>query len=346
MRPLASPDAPVFLLFAGASTSMQIDTTTYRRDLKWGIGSGCNSRPIGVSPSSLIIHTTNGKRGSTFEAEAAFLRDNTVTVSAHYLIGKQGQIVQIVPDYLAAWHAGSTIPGFANAQSIGIENHLTPGENWTSAMRDALTWLSRQLMARYAISLKRVETHRKVAVPAGRKIDPSGMTDATFYVWRDALIPSGARQVIGVRPSIELARFTQLLRTRNAPFAPIHFDVISERIYATCAWLDIDPCFWLALWTHEQFMDRILGNSEVGRATHNPLNIKAYGRWPSATVNGIAWNVYESWQIGCLMAVFHVKQFYGAAGLLHVETIIPVFAPLDPGTYIAAVNADMEAMQS
>jgi hypothetical protein len=64
----------------------------------------------------------------------------------------------------------------------------------------------------------------------------------------------------------------------------------------------------------------------------------------------VAWNRYSSLQIGCLHAIVHLKEIHGAAGRLHVETIIPEFAPADdqnnvPG-YIASVRRDMAAMQA
>jgi hypothetical protein len=34
-----------------------------------------------------------------------------------------------------------------------------------------------------------VETHRKIALPAGRKKDPAGWDDAAFYAWRATLAP-------------------------------------------------------------------------------------------------------------------------------------------------------------
>lgn len=171
---------------------MNIDTVTYRRDLKWGVGNGCEPRPAGVSPSSIVIHTTNGAIGSAFEREALYLRDNNQSaparrVSAHYLIGKTGRVAQIVPDYLAAYHAGVSVSGFGNGHSIGIECHLTPSEAWMPAQRAALTALVTTLMRTWKIPRERVETHRAIALPRGRKVDPSEWDDGPFYQWRAIL---------------------------------------------------------------------------------------------------------------------------------------------------------------
>lgn len=165
---------------------LAIDTQTYRKDARLRPGQGYNARPAGTHPSSLIIHTTNGKRGSSFAAEAAFLRDSP-NVSAHYLVGKAGQVAQILPDELCAWHAGHALQPYLNARSLGVECHLTPGESWTDAQRAALTTLVERLMRRWDIPRERVETHRAVALPAGRKTDPASWSDADFARWRDAL---------------------------------------------------------------------------------------------------------------------------------------------------------------
>lgn len=165
---------------------MDIDRTSYPK-YKLRIGTGYDRRPNGASPCSQIVHTTNGQRGSSFEAECRFIY-SSAGIGAHYAVGKRGQIVEFLPPELRAWHAGAAVADFINTWSIGVECHLTPGEAWTQEMRDALTWLTRDyLMPRYGYSAAMVETHRRVALPAGRKIDPSEWSDRDFYAWRAAL---------------------------------------------------------------------------------------------------------------------------------------------------------------
>jgi hypothetical protein len=156
---------------------------------------------------------------------------------------------------------------------------------------------------------------------------------------------------------IRVTTFRAVLRAHAAPFEPEYFDVIADRIYDLCLWLDIDPAFWAALWLHEQ--GDPLGGSPVGQLTRNPLNVKAYDqraalpageapRWPRRQIGATWWNQYSSWQIGCLHSVLHLKEIYGAAGRLHVETIVPTFAPADDQNnvpaYVASVRRDMAAM--
>lgn len=164
---------------------MQLDPTNYRKDTRYPLFHGYAGHR--GAPTSIVIHTTNNSRPNTsFAGEALFLRD-TDAVSAHYLVGKAGQIVQFLPDELEAWHAGEARAGFGNAESIGIENHVSVGETFTPAQNQALTALVESLMLRWAIPAQRIETHRKIALPKGRKSDPEGWADAAFYAWRDAL---------------------------------------------------------------------------------------------------------------------------------------------------------------
>lgn len=162
-----------------------VDRTTYPK-AQLPIGTGYDRRPKGKVPSSIIVHTTNGARGSSFGAEANFIYHSDA-IGSHDLIGKQGQIAEFLDASLRAWHAGVTVPGFLNSDSIGIECHLTPGEVWTPEMRDALTWRVKGYMDRFGIGVSKIDTHRAVALPKGRKIDPSEWPDPQFYAWRASL---------------------------------------------------------------------------------------------------------------------------------------------------------------
>jgi hypothetical protein len=157
----------------------------------FGVGKGWDYRTLnGVDPKSIIVHTTNGARFSKYTSEANYIY-TTPKISAHYLVGKQGQITQFLnTTTMRAWHAGAVNdPRFNNNNSIGIEVHYTPGEGfWTEQMRAALTWLVQQLVIKHSIKIPDlVDTHRRVAIPKGRKIDPSGFPDSEFYVWRNRI---------------------------------------------------------------------------------------------------------------------------------------------------------------
>jgi hypothetical protein len=169
----------------------------YRKDLAWkpghgyGRNIGTDSRPIWVAErtggvGSLIVHTTNGNAGSTLRGECEFIRDSPL-VGIHDEIGHDGTLAEILPGHMVAWHSGATIPGFSNNQSYGIELHNAVSEQLTPVQIATLTWRVKSLIAEHGIPKNRIDTHRAVAVPPGRKTDPSDWTDASFYQWRDSL---------------------------------------------------------------------------------------------------------------------------------------------------------------
>lgn len=179
-----------------------MDKITYRKDLRIpynpDVMCGYHLRTK-TKPVAIIIHTTNGKHGTSLSGEANFLA-NSRDVSAHYLIGKQGQMIEFLdPSRFIAWHVGCTKNDaqWGNEVSIGIEIHHTPSEGRVNeAQRYATTKLVQQLMQQYNIPAHRIETHRAVAVYCkghplagrlGRKVDPSGWSDAEFYAWRETL---------------------------------------------------------------------------------------------------------------------------------------------------------------
>lgn len=169
----------------------------YRKDLAhapghgYGRNVGTKAKPVWVAErthtlSSLIVHSTNGKFGSTFHNECVFLRDSA-RVGCGEIIGHDGAVERILPEWMVAWQAGATIYGFDNLVSYGIELHKAEGEALLKPQLVALTARARTLIATYHIPRHLVETHRAVAVPAGRKTDPSDWSDASFYAWRDGL---------------------------------------------------------------------------------------------------------------------------------------------------------------
>lgn len=181
---------PAALTRKARGVAHQIDTTSYNKAAKWPLpkdptilGRGYGRRA--VPPSSIIIHTTNNAhRDTAFSGECTFLY-NSADVSAHFLIGKSGAIVQLLdPRAYLAWHAGVALEAYQNAKSIGIELHVSVGEVPTQAQKDATAWLCSVLMLQFNILPDRIDTHRNVARPVGRKSDPEGWADADFYAWR------------------------------------------------------------------------------------------------------------------------------------------------------------------
>ena len=141
--------------------ALKIDSTTYDKAAHFPVNHGYSVRA--TPPTSLVIHSTNNsKKNTLFANEAKFLYESP-DVSADFLVGKDGKIVQFLDSSrYQAWHAGgrqangawTAKPAFANARSIGIELHHSIGDGrYPVAQEDALTALTRMLMARFIIAI-------------------------------------------------------------------------------------------------------------------------------------------------------------------------------------------------
>jgi N-acetyl-anhydromuramyl-L-alanine amidase AmpD len=146
-------------------------------------GQGYSLRRGSEPYKTFTVHTTNGSAGSRGESELKYIA-HSPNISAHYFIDKQGIIHQVLdPAHFVAWHAGEVSKdSYSNYYAVGVEMHFSPKElYWTGEM-----WASLTKLARCYSSLERV-THRQIARPAGRKIDPSGVTDSQFVNWSASL---------------------------------------------------------------------------------------------------------------------------------------------------------------
>ena len=326
---------------------MEIDSTTWRKDQWLPIGNGYDARPNNRQPSSIIVHTTNGNRGSSLAGEAKFLRDSQ-SVSAHYLVGKDGEVIQLLPDALRAWHAGVVLGGFYNSQSLGIECHHAVGESWTPRQRQSVTELAQLKMMQYRIAAPLVETHRAVALPTGRKVDPSDWGNTEFYAWRSRLMsvapdaPLPDRAVIGVAQSCS---FAAIWRSYQRHEVPVSQDEAAF-VYSMCQRLDIDAAFaMVGLWHTE---DETFGRGVLQRDSHMPFNVKAAtGEWRrTVSYNSTPWLWAETFQLGMIYGVWHLKNVHGSAGRHSVRQIVANHAPSSDGNDVDAMCAkilkDME----
>lgn len=154
----------------------------------------------GQEISAIIMHYT---AGGSQAATVGWFRNPDAKVSAHYVVGRDGTVTQMVPLGQAAWHAGKSKIGDKsgiNAYSVGIEicnwgplrqvdgqfiNYTgrkydgpTPiqsedGRYWepyTDAQYAALLKLCGYLIDQYNIT--HITGHSDIAIPQGRKTDP------------------------------------------------------------------------------------------------------------------------------------------------------------------------------
>ncbi len=181
---------------------MRLDPITGLLDQARQIPSpNCDDRPSGAFPEALVIHAISlppGEfGGSGIEAlfcncldpagHPYFREIAHLEVSAHFLIRRDGEIVQFVPVHRRAWHAGqSSVEGRerVNDFSIGVELEGCDDRPFEDAQYASLAVLTRALMAAMpTITSQRIYGHSEIS--PGRKTDPGPCFDWARY--RDSI---------------------------------------------------------------------------------------------------------------------------------------------------------------
>lgn len=130
-------------------------------------------------PVLIVIHHT--EQDSVAESLATLRGANDAgPVSAHYLVGQDGALYQLVSDRDRAWHAGAGAWGTisdVNSASIGIELDNDGASPFPDAQIATLLRLLEDLCARHRIPRTQVIAHADLA--PSRKRDPSA-----FFPWR------------------------------------------------------------------------------------------------------------------------------------------------------------------
>jgi len=148
----------------------------------------CDARPDDSPIDLLVIHAISlpaGEFGGPWiddlfcnrldaSAHADFAHICQLTVSAHALIRRDGEIVQYVPFQQRAWHAGQSNyqdRETCNDFSIGIELEGCDEKPFEPIQYQKLAQLAHALMQHYpAITPERITGHSNIA--PGRKTDP------------------------------------------------------------------------------------------------------------------------------------------------------------------------------
>ncbi|HJW25224.1 MAG TPA: N-acetylmuramoyl-L-alanine amidase [Rhodocyclaceae bacterium] len=145
-------------------------------------------------PNLVILHHTSD---DTVDEAMATLTTAERKVSAHYLVGRDGRIYQLVDERARAWHAGVSYWGGQtdiNSASIGIELDNNGFEPYSEPQIATLLALLADLKARYNIPTANFIGHADVA--PGRKDDPNGLfpwrrlAESGFGLWCDAPYPA------------------------------------------------------------------------------------------------------------------------------------------------------------
>lgn len=172
-------------------------------------------RPAGVLLDMVILHYTDML---TAEEALARLCDPIHKVSAHFLIGKEGTLYQLVDPKYRAWHAG--LSSWSNEQdinsrSIGIEldnfGHTFGPEPFPDPQISTLLDLLTELTQTYGIPAHRIVGHSDVA-PL-RKQDPG-----TLFPWHEL-----AKKGFGLWPNEKALP--------PPPLVPLSFLEVQQALY-------------------------------------------------------------------------------------------------------------------
>ena len=152
-------------------------------------------RPAGVAIDLVLIHSISlppGEFGGDaierlftnrldWSADPYYAEIRGMQVSAHFLVRRDGELLQFVSCDDRAWHAGvSTWHGRTDCNdfSIGIELEGLEGESFEAPQYKALSGLVKAVARRYPITS--VAGHEHVA--PGRKRDPGAGFDWPLFI--------------------------------------------------------------------------------------------------------------------------------------------------------------------
>ena len=141
------------------------------------------ARPDGVR--MIVLHATGGPdcvdsrsfRGGTLDGIVGHFLRNRSRISIHYVIGRDGRVVSMVPESQVAWHVRGH-----NQDSIGIElvNDGDGVDHFAAAQIDTLVDLLRGVLERHQLEPDAIKSHAELddstivcnGVAIKRKQDP------------------------------------------------------------------------------------------------------------------------------------------------------------------------------
>ena len=132
-----------------------------------------------LTPRYLMLHHT---ASTNFAATVNYLCRRTAMASAHFVVGKDGEVAQLVPLTKQAWHAGRGGPlmripkNQGNTYCVGIEivNKGDGKDPFPEAQLDALDWLIAHIdreIGAYPIIDHKAYTARKVDMARNFPLD-------------------------------------------------------------------------------------------------------------------------------------------------------------------------------
>ena len=177
-------------------------------------------------PMLIVLHYTD-QESAEQSLHTLRTRNSRGPVSAHYLVGIDGQRYQLVADNERAWHAGAGSWGTiseVNSASIGIEIDNDGHKPFPPQQIESLIVLLRDLCERLRIPPSQVIGHSDLA--PSRKVDPGPLfpwkqlAEAGFGVWPDMAV--AAQMPEGFDPWLALQAFGYPIQDRPATVRAFH----------------------------------------------------------------------------------------------------------------------------
>jgi AmpD protein len=174
--------------------TITIDDAGRAAGATWVASPNCDERPAGEAPTLLVIHGISLPPGEFGGEGILRLFTNTLDpaahpyyatlrgleVSAHFLVRRDGELVQFVSCLDRAWHAGESCwqgRERCNDFSIGVELEGSDALPYSNIQYQTLVALTRALQTRYPI--RALAGHSDIA--SGRKTDPGPAFDWQRY---------------------------------------------------------------------------------------------------------------------------------------------------------------------
>jgi hypothetical protein len=147
--------------------------------VKQFIQSPNHSSRNGMPIRRVIMHYTTSRN---VDGTISHFLNPASKVSAHYVIGREGAIFQMVHDGDKAWHAKN-----ANADSIGIEHSAAQGDQMTAPQEISSVALVRWLLSEYKLPKSAIHGHKYTPENAGTTDCPERLfgldTEAALDKW-------------------------------------------------------------------------------------------------------------------------------------------------------------------
>lgn len=148
------------------------------------------SNPYPVAGTHVVIHATRSGQSmnpNELEGTLNWFKNPTAEVSAHWLVGRNGQKIRIIPDSRQAWHAGEH-----NAAMFGIElEQGVSADGFTPPQMAALAAICRGYVSDFGVA----PVHTRIVTKGGfigheetiqgrrvGKTDPGPNFDWDFFV--------------------------------------------------------------------------------------------------------------------------------------------------------------------